>query len=158
MENKNLARFLLTFFLGWIGSLIINHSSLKAEGWTSRTGCYILLTIVTFGIYQLVASICNLTSTPPSPRTSATRRTRLRPDFPVNLSGGLPRIARGSPLLSAGFRQPYTPPPEKTQKLSAAAGFCLTQHRAAHTVLQSTAQEVEYAQRRAETDDRDPDA
>ena len=30
-------------------------------GWTSRTGCYILLTIVTFGIYQLVASICNLT-------------------------------------------------------------------------------------------------
>ena len=61
MENKNLARFLLTFFLGWIGSLIINHSSLKAEGWTSRTGCYILLTIVTFGIYQLVASICNLT-------------------------------------------------------------------------------------------------
>ncbi len=32
MENKNLARFLLTFFLGWIGSLIINHSSLKAEG------------------------------------------------------------------------------------------------------------------------------
>ncbi len=61
MENKNLARFLLTLFLGWIGSLIINHSSLKAEGWTSRTGCYILLTIVTFGIYQLVASICNLT-------------------------------------------------------------------------------------------------
>ena len=51
MENKNLARFLLTFFLGWIGSLIINHSSLKVEGWTSRTGCYILLTIVTFGIY-----------------------------------------------------------------------------------------------------------
>lgn len=61
MENKNLARFLLTFFLGWIGSLIINHSSLKVEGWTSRTGCYILLTIVTFGIYQIVASICNLT-------------------------------------------------------------------------------------------------
>ncbi len=59
MENKNLARFLLTFFLGWIGSLIINHSSLKVEGWTSRTGCYILLTIVTFGIYQIVASICN---------------------------------------------------------------------------------------------------
>lgn len=158
MENKNLTRFLLTFFLGWIGSLVINHSSLKAEGWTSRTGCYILLTIVTCGIYQIVASICNLTSTPPRTRTSATRRTRLRPDCPVNLSGGLPRIARGSPLLSAGFRQPYTPPPEKTQKLSAAAGFCLTQHRAAHTVLQSTAQEVEYAQRHAETDDRDPDA
>ena len=55
MENKNLTRFLLTFFLGWIGSLVINHSSLKAEGWTSRTGCYILLTIVTCGIYQIVA-------------------------------------------------------------------------------------------------------
>lgn len=59
MDNK-LARFLLTFFLGWIGSIIINHSSLKPNGFTSRTGCYILLSIVTFGIYGLVASICNL--------------------------------------------------------------------------------------------------
>ena len=57
MNNNNLVRFLLTFFLGWIGSLIINHTSLKPEGYTSRTGCYILLTIVTFGIYGLVASI-----------------------------------------------------------------------------------------------------
>ena len=60
MENKNLARFLLTFFLGWIGSLIINHSSLKPEGWKSRTWLYILLGLVTLGIYDLVASICNL--------------------------------------------------------------------------------------------------
>ena len=59
-DNNNLVRFLLTFFLGWIGSLIINHTSLKPEGYTSRTGCYILLTMVTFGIYALVASICNL--------------------------------------------------------------------------------------------------
>ena len=59
MDNK-LARFLLTFFLGWIGSIIINHSSLKPNGFTSRTGCYVLLSIVTFGIYGLVASICNL--------------------------------------------------------------------------------------------------
>ena len=58
MDNK-LARFLLTFFLGWIGSIIINHSSLKPDGFTSRTGCYVLLSIVTFGIYGLVASICN---------------------------------------------------------------------------------------------------
>ena len=64
MENKNLARFLLTFFLGWIGSIIINHSSLKPEGYTSRTGAYFWLTIVTFGIYALVASICNLTFDP----------------------------------------------------------------------------------------------
>ena len=48
MENKNLARFLLTFFLGWIGSLIINHSSLKAEGWTSRTGCCRLCLTLSF--------------------------------------------------------------------------------------------------------------
>lgn len=34
MDNNNLARFLLTFFLGWIGSLIINHTSLKPAGYT----------------------------------------------------------------------------------------------------------------------------
>ncbi len=60
MSNQNLVRFLLTFFLGWIGSLIINHSSLKPEGFKSRTGAYIFLTLITFGIYGLVASICNL--------------------------------------------------------------------------------------------------
>ena len=60
MSNQNLVRFLLTFFLGWIGSLIINHSSLKPEGFKSRTGAYIFLTMITFGIYGLVASICNL--------------------------------------------------------------------------------------------------
>ena len=60
MENKNLVRFLLTFFLGCIGSIIINHSSLKPEGYTSRTGAYFFLSALTFGIYGLVASICNL--------------------------------------------------------------------------------------------------
>lgn len=64
MENKNLTRFLLTFFLGWIGSIIINHSSLKPVGYTSRTLAYIFLTMVTFGIYGLVASICNLSFDP----------------------------------------------------------------------------------------------
>ena len=59
MDNKNLTRFLLTFFLGWIGSLIINHTSLKPEGFTSRTGLYLILGYVTFGIYGIVASICN---------------------------------------------------------------------------------------------------
>ena len=62
--NQNLVRFLLTFFLGWIGSLIINHSSLKPEGFTSRTGAYIFLTAIAFGIYGLVASICNLSFDP----------------------------------------------------------------------------------------------
>ena len=64
MDNNNLARFLLTFFLGWIGSLIINHTSLKPEGYRSRTLAYFFLSIITFGIYELVASICNFTFDP----------------------------------------------------------------------------------------------
>ena len=66
-DNNNLVRFLLTFFLGWLGSLIINHTSLKPEGFTSRTGCYIFLTAITFGIYGLVASICNIFFDPSKP-------------------------------------------------------------------------------------------
>lgn len=64
MDNNNLIRFLLTFFLGWIGSLVINHTSLKPEGFKSRTLAYIFLTMITFGIYGLVASICNLAFDP----------------------------------------------------------------------------------------------
>lgn len=58
-DGKCLARFLLTFFLGWLGSFIINHSSLKPEGWKSRTCAYLFLNFLTLGIYPLVASICN---------------------------------------------------------------------------------------------------
>ena len=68
MDNKNLVRFLLTFFLGWIGSIVINNSELKPEGYKSRTLAYIFLTMITFGIYGLVASICNLTFDPAKPR------------------------------------------------------------------------------------------
>lgn len=66
MENQNgkIVRFLLTFFLGWIGSVIINHTSLKPDGFRSRSWAYFLLSIVTFGIYGLVASICNFTFDP----------------------------------------------------------------------------------------------
>jgi hypothetical protein len=64
MNNNNLVRFLLTFFLGFIGSFIINHTSLKPEGFRSRTLAYIFLTILTFGIYGLVASVFNLTFDP----------------------------------------------------------------------------------------------
>ena len=64
MDNKNLVRFILTFFLGWIGSLIINHSSLKPEGFKSRTAAYIFLSMITLGIYGLVASFCNLSFDP----------------------------------------------------------------------------------------------
>ena len=57
--NVKLARFLLTFFLGFIGSFIINHSDLKPKGYSSRTAAYLFLAYFTFGIYPLVASISN---------------------------------------------------------------------------------------------------
>ena len=44
---------------GFIGSFIINHTNLKPNGWKSRTCAYFFLSGVTFGIYPLVASICN---------------------------------------------------------------------------------------------------
>ena len=59
-DNNNLVRFLLTFFLGFIGSFIINHTTLKPNGWKSRTMAYFFLGLITLGIYELVASICNL--------------------------------------------------------------------------------------------------
>ncbi len=60
-DGKNLVRFLLTLCLGFIGSFIINHSSLKPEGWKSRTCAYFFLSGITFYIYPIVACICNLT-------------------------------------------------------------------------------------------------
>jgi len=63
-DNNNVVRFLLTFFLGWIGSLIINCTNLKPNGYKSRTAAYFFLTLITCGIYGLVASICNLTFDP----------------------------------------------------------------------------------------------
>ena len=67
-DNNNLVRFLLTFFLGWIGSIIINYTSLKPEGYKSRTLAYIFLSMLTCGIYGLVASICNLVFDPSKER------------------------------------------------------------------------------------------
>lgn len=68
MDNNKLVRFLLTFFLGWIGSLIINHTSLKPAGYRSRTAAYFFLSVLTLGIYGLVASICNFTFDPNAER------------------------------------------------------------------------------------------
>ncbi len=62
--DKKIVRFLLTFMFGWIGSVIINHSNLRPEGYKCRTGAYFWLTGLTFGIYPTVASICNLSFTP----------------------------------------------------------------------------------------------
>ena len=63
-DGNNMARFLLTFFLGFIGSFIINHTGLKPQGWKSRTLAYFFLPLITCGIYGLVASICNFTFSP----------------------------------------------------------------------------------------------
>lgn len=68
MDNNNLVRFILTFFLGFIGSLVINHTSLKPEGFRSRTLAYFFLSIITFGIYGLVASVFNLVFDPKKDR------------------------------------------------------------------------------------------
>ena len=67
-DNNNVVRFLLPFFLGWIGSLIINHTNLKPEGYRCRTAAYFFCTLITFGIYALVASICNLGFDPNKPK------------------------------------------------------------------------------------------
>ena len=63
-DGKNAGRFCLTFFLSWLGSFIINHSTLKPDGWKSRTCAYFFLTGLTFGIYPLVTSICNFSFDP----------------------------------------------------------------------------------------------
>lgn len=64
IDAFRLTRCLLTVFLGFIGSWIINNTYLKACGWKSRTCAYFFLGIVTFGIYPVVAGICNLTFDP----------------------------------------------------------------------------------------------
>lgn len=64
MFMQKLTRFLLTFFLGFIGSFVINHSGLRPQGWKSRTAGYFFWSMITFGIYGLVASICNLSFEP----------------------------------------------------------------------------------------------
>ena len=58
MNTQNIIRALLIWFLGPIGSLIINHSSLKPEGFKSRTIALFLL--LWTGIYPIVVAICNL--------------------------------------------------------------------------------------------------
>ncbi len=68
MDSQNLVRFLLTLFLGFLGSFIINHTSLKPEGYKSRTAAYFFLSLITFGIYGLVASICNFVFDPSKDR------------------------------------------------------------------------------------------
>lgn len=60
ITTENLVRFILTFFLGFIGSIIINNTTLKPKGYKCRTYSYLFIGIITAGIYCVVASICNL--------------------------------------------------------------------------------------------------
>ena len=64
MDNNKLVRGLLIWFLGPIGSYIINHTSLKPEGYRSNTFAYLLWGFVTMYIYVVVGAICNLTFDP----------------------------------------------------------------------------------------------
>ena len=57
-----------TFGKRWIGSIVINHTGCKPEGYTSRTSAYFFLSLIMFGIYGLVASICNLIFDPAKAR------------------------------------------------------------------------------------------
>ena len=59
-----------------IGSIIINHTNLKPAGYRSRTAAYFFLTMITFGIYGLVASICNLTFDPTKEKISVMLRNK----------------------------------------------------------------------------------
>lgn len=74
MRDK-VARFLLTYFLGWIGCLIINHSHLKPEGFKARTLSYLIWGHVGLGIYPLIASISNFWFDPNRRRNYGYRRT-----------------------------------------------------------------------------------
>ncbi len=60
MKEKNLIRFILTFFLGWIGSLIINYTELKPEGYKSNTLLYFILGLITFDIGAMILALFNL--------------------------------------------------------------------------------------------------
>ena len=56
-------RFFLIYCLGWIGSLIINHTSLKPEGWKSRTKAYFWLWLIppVGAIHQIVGAFAQFT-------------------------------------------------------------------------------------------------
>lgn len=58
-DEQNKERFFLIFFLGFIGSFIINHSDMKPYGYRSRTCAYFFLGLVTLGIYNIVGAVSN---------------------------------------------------------------------------------------------------
>ena len=51
--SDNVKRFLVTFFLGWIGAIIVNNTSLKPEGWRCRVLFYFI------PVLNIISIICN---------------------------------------------------------------------------------------------------
>lgn len=47
-KEVKLVRFLLTLFLGWVGSVIINHSRLKPKDQSSNSLAYFFVPLVCF--------------------------------------------------------------------------------------------------------------
>lgn len=52
--KKKIARALLIYFLGWIGSVIINRTSLKPAGWASRS--WLICLVPFYGIFAIVGA------------------------------------------------------------------------------------------------------
>ena len=70
----HVVRFLLIWFLWFIGSIIINHSKLKPQGHKSRTWGLVGWGLLTFGIYIMVVAICNLFFDPKKPSNIGYKR------------------------------------------------------------------------------------
>lgn len=56
MNNIKIYRAILLFFGGFIGSMIINHTALKPEGWTCCTK-FMLLDFITWGLISKIVAI-----------------------------------------------------------------------------------------------------
>ena len=72
----NIVRALLIWFLWFIGSIIINYTPLRPQGFKSRTLGLLFFGILTLGIYVLVVAVCNLIFNPNSDRNIGYHRTR----------------------------------------------------------------------------------
>ncbi len=69
--GKRLARAMFVLFLGFLGSFIINHSGLKIQNFTSRTGIYFIFR----GIYNLIGFFANLSFDPHSAHNPTYKRS-----------------------------------------------------------------------------------
>ena len=54
MDMKNIVRAILVWCLGWVGSIIINHTALKPEGWTSRS--WLIALIPFYGLISVIGA------------------------------------------------------------------------------------------------------